>query len=139
MIYFDTDVLIHYFVAYDLTKHQQAQRLVSQALNDSVFYVSLLSVQETTYVMAKLKQTNQSIQEAVDIMLATSPVNYDMSMFRRASNLAFDLGFLNINDCLHTAIAEAQNCTELITYNRKDFSRIQSLTSLKITILASKE
>lgn len=32
-------------------------------------------------------------------------------------------------------MAEAHDCTELITYNRKDFVRIQPLTFLKITIL----
>jgi predicted nucleic acid-binding protein len=44
------------------------------------------------------------------------------------------IGFRQINDCIHTAIAE-KHCTELITYNKKDFSKIAKLTSINIKIL----
>lgn len=44
------------------------------------------------------------------------------------------LGFKNINDCVHTAIAE-QFADELRTYNKKDFSKIAPLTDLHISLI----
>ncbi len=61
--------------------------------------------------------------------------DYSPGIFDRAFKLARQIGFKHINDCLHTAMAEAYGCTELITYNRKDFVRIQPLTNLSVTIL----
>lgn len=135
MRYFDSDVLVHYFVNYEPIKHQQAQKLVKEAVDEGLFYISLLSVQETTFAMAKLREPLFEINEAFKQLLLTKPVAYEIIDFQRASQLAQHLGFQNINDCLHTALAEAHNCTELITYNRKDFVRIQPHSGLKITIL----
>ena len=59
---------------------------------------------------------------------------YEILHFKRALELARKIGFQNINDCLHTAIAE-EHCDELCTYNEADFKRIQTHTRLKITIL----
>ena len=135
MTYYDTDVLIHYFVNYEATKHLQAKQLVKQAVDDKTFYCSLLCVQETSFVMTKLQQSLENINQAVNQLLLTAPVGYDLPSFRRAFAMAQQIGFKNINDCLHLALAEAHHCTELITYNRKDFARLQPLTYLKITIL----
>jgi predicted nucleic acid-binding protein len=134
MVYFDTDVLVHYFVAYDHTKHQQASQLAGQAIHNHTFFISLLSLQELVFVMAKLKQPLPHINQITGQLLATGPVPYDAAHFSRASHLAQQVGFQNINDCLHAAIAEMY-CTELITFNKSDFNRIQSFTPLKITIL----
>lgn len=123
MIYFDANVLVHYFVDYEPAKHQQAKQLIQQSVNERTFYVTLLGVQETAFAMAKLQQSLANINRAVDQLLLTNPVGYDSFHFQRAVQLAQHLGFKNINDCLHTTLAEAQNCTELLTYNRKDFSR----------------
>lgn len=135
MTYYDTDVLIHYFVNYEATKHLQAKQLVRQAVDNETFYCSLLCVQETSFVMTKLQQSLENINQAVNQLLLTTPMGYDLSSFRRAAVLAQHIGFKNINDCLHVALAEAHQCTELITYNRKDFTRLQPFTSLKINIL----
>lgn len=134
MIYFDTDVLVHYFIVQDAAKHQQATQLVRQATADDVFYVSLLSIQETSFVLAKLKQSLATVRYAVDVLLNSGTDNYTVEEFRRAVELANGIGFKNINDCLHTALAET-HCSELCTYNHADFSRIQRHTSLKITLL----
>jgi predicted nucleic acid-binding protein len=135
MRYFDSDVLVHYFVNYEPVKHQQAQKLLKQAVDEGLFYISLLSVQETTFAMAKLRQPLLEINEAFKQLLLTKPVAYEISDFQQASQLPQHLGFQNINDCLHTALAEANNCTELITYNRKDFVHIHPHSRLEITIL----
>ena len=135
MIYFDSDVLTHYFIAYDAVKHEQSKEIVVKALADGLFYVSQLSMQELTHVMGKFNQPAPLIEEAMTILKAVSPVNYDLTQFERAFQLAARTGYSSINDCLHTAIAESENCTELVTYNRKQFEIIRSLTELKITIL----
>lgn len=61
-------------------------------------------------------------------------VQYEAFHFERAIELAQKVGFQNINDCLHTAIAESY-CTELYTFNSSDFKRIQDHTNLIIHIL----
>ncbi len=134
MIYFDTDVLVHYFMVQDAAKHQQASQLVRQATADGVFYVSLLSAQETAFVLAKLKQPPATIRYAVDVLLNSGTDNYTSDEFRRAVELANRIGFKNINDCLHRALAET-HCSDLYTYNRADFGRIQGYTSLNIRLL----
>ncbi len=135
MRYFDTNILVHYFVDYDLGKYRESRELVREAVFNDTFHLSLLCVQETGFAMSKLKQTLSDINRAVEQMLANNPVGYQKADFDRACELAQTLGFNNINDCLHTAMAEAHGCTELLTYNRKDFVRIQPLTTLKIIIL----
>ncbi len=135
MRYFDADVLVHYFVGYESVKHQQALELVKEAVEQKTFYVSLLAVQETIFVMSKLREPLAEINAALKQLLQTKPVGYHITDFQRAAQLAQQIGFQNINDCLHTALAEAHNCTELITYNRKDFVRIQPFSVLKINIL----
>ena len=108
---------------------------MQQAVDEKTFYVSLLCIQELSFAMTKLQQSLPDINQAVSQLLLTNPIGYNMANFRRASEIAQHIGFKNINDCLHTAIAEAQNCTGLMTYNRKEFDRIRSITSLNVTVL----
>lgn len=139
MTYFDSDVLVHYFVAYAPIQHQQSKAIVEKAMTDGLFYVSQLSMQELAHTMGKFNQPTPLVEEAMNILRATSPVNYDLTHFERAMQLATRTGFSSINDCLNTAIAESQNCTELITYNRKQFDIIKLLTNLNVTILKKDE
>lgn len=139
MIYFDSDVLAHYFVAYSLPEHMQAKDYIEKALTNGLFYVSQLSMQELAHVMGKFGEPIPLVEEAMSILRSTSPINYDLTHFDRAMELAVFTGFSSINDCLHTAIAELQNCTEIITYNRKQFDIIKFKTRLKVTILKADE
>ncbi len=61
-------------------------------------------------------------------------VSYSLTEIKRASHIAKQIGFRQINDCIHTSIAETY-CTELITYNKKDFSKIAKLASIPVKIL----
>jgi len=132
---FDADVLVHYFVGYEPTKHQQALQLVQEAVEQKTYSVSLLGVQETIFVMAKLKAPLAEINDALKQLLLAKPIGYEIADFNRAAQFAQHIGVQNINDCLHVALAEARGCAELITYNRKDFVRLQPFTSVKIIIL----
>jgi predicted nucleic acid-binding protein len=133
MIYFDSDVLIHYFIEQDSVKNKQSIGLYDHATSLNLFTCSLLSLQETAYVLSRLKVQSTDIEIMLD-SLTSETVGYEVSHFKRAVELAKKVGFQNINDCLHTAIAETY-CTELVTFNSADFKRIQKYTNLKITLL----
>lgn len=139
MIYFDTDVLVHYFVGYKPVQHTESKGHIERAMQSGLFYVSQLSMQELAHAMGKLNQPAPLVEEAISILKSTTPINYDLSHFDRAMQLAAFTGFSSINDCLHSAIAESQKCTEIITYNRKQFAIIQFKTKLKVTILKAPE
>ncbi len=40
MQYFDTDVLVHFVIKQDLTKHQKAQELILQAAKSNSFFIT---------------------------------------------------------------------------------------------------
>lgn len=134
MIYFDTDVLINYFVEQDVSKNQQSIRLFQEATSNGHFFCSLLCLQELSFVLSKLKVPNDIIENLTAELLTPFTANYTIEQYQRAVQLARKVGFQNINDCLHTAIAETY-CQELYTFNYSDFKRIQNYTNLKITIL----
>lgn len=135
MTYFDSDVLVHYFVPYKPVQHAESKEYVEKAMLNGLFYVSQLSMQELAHTMGKFNQPAPLIEEAMSILKSISPINYDLTHFERAMGLAALTGFSSINDCLHTAIAESQNCAEIITYNRKQFDIIKFKTKLKVIIL----
>jgi predicted nucleic acid-binding protein len=91
-------------------------------------------VQETAFVLYRLKVEPVKIHEVVQNLFPYWLENYDLSPFKRAVELARLMGFQNINDCLHAAIAE-EHCDELYTYDKADFKRIKDYIRLKIRIL----
>jgi predicted nucleic acid-binding protein len=133
--YFDTNVLINYLVEQDTEKQLQAKRLYAESAANQTFFITLLSLQELTYALAKIKVEQAEIEDAYEKWHSPELQDYSPDIFARAFWLSRYIGFKHTNDCLHTAMGEAYGCTELITYNRKDFVRIQPLTSLKIIIL----
>jgi predicted nucleic acid-binding protein len=134
MIYFDTDVLVHFVINQDETKHSVAKKMVIEAVQNSQFTLSTLSLQEWLFVMAKLSVSTEIIERNYTVFKQFATLSIDMETFERGHDLASQIGFRHINDCLHTAIAE-KHCTELITYNQNDFKKIEKLSSLKVTIL----
>jgi len=134
MIYFDTDVLIHLLIPQDPIKHQLAKDLYLSAVDENQFFISLLCLQETTFVLERLRQKAEDIEAMLNTFLSFDPVSYQVSEMKRGIYLAKTLGFHSINDCLHTAIAETY-CREIYTFNKADFKHIQKHSKLKITIL----
>jgi predicted nucleic acid-binding protein len=134
MIYFDTDVLVNAAIEQNPTKYIQANQIIEQAILSSKFQISWLSIQELGFVLAKLKEPKEVINVSLNQLISSLPVNYNKATFIRAIELANEIGFSDFNDCLHIAIAE-EHCTELYTYNSRDFGRIQPLTTLTIHIL----
>ncbi|GGC07172.1 type II toxin-antitoxin system VapC family toxin [Dyadobacter sediminis] len=134
MIYFDTDVIIHYFIKQDLNKHNLAIKLFREAFQSNQFFCSLLCLQEASFVFSKLNMPNSDIDVMTNKLLISSPVTFDVGQFKRAKVLANEIGFHNINDCLHLAIAEV-HCNQLYTFNKSDFNRLKRLTKLELVIL----
>lgn len=106
MIYFDTDVLINAFVNQDFEKHNFARSLYTDASYKETFFVSLLCLQETSFVLNKLFKKPEDIEKTLASLVLHNPANYNVVHFKRAIELARKIGFQHINDCLHTAIAE---------------------------------
>ena len=134
MIYIDTDVLVHAYIDQDTGKYHQANEIISRADSDGAAVVSTLSVQELVFVLAKLKTEDEDIDRVYNAVMQFEPLAYDGPVLRRAFEIAEFVGFRNISDCIHTAIAE-RHCTELITYNRSDFRRVSEVTTIQVTIL----
>ena len=134
MTYFDTDVLVNVFIIQDREKHRQAVEILRRRGRANTAAISTLSVQELLHVLNRRGVRAEGIRLAFERVMRFPPVTYGPAELRRAYDLATTIGFQNINDCIHTAIAE-EHCTELITYNRRDFRRIERLARVGITIL----
>lgn len=134
MIYFDTDFLIHYFVIQDRKKHLLVRKTFEKANIDKKVFISLLNLQEIAFVLTKFVLEQFEIDEKISQLYEFNPINYSFEDFTRAATLCQKVGFQNINDRLHTAIAET-HCQELYTFNQSDFKLIKDHTSLKINIL----
>ncbi|MCK9371683.1 MAG: PIN domain-containing protein [Sulfuricurvum sp.] len=134
MIYFDTDVLVHFVINQDEMKHSVAKKMVIEAVQNAQFSLSTLSLQEWLFVMAKLSVSTEIIERNYTVFKRFATLSIDMETFDRGHDLASQVGFRHINDCLHTAIAE-KHCLELLTYNQNDFKKIEKLSSLVVTIL----
>jgi len=135
MIYFDTDILVHSLIIQDKSKHDVSVSQIAEAIFENKCYISTLAIQETGFVLAKLGFNRDFIRHNILNLLYFATHFFAVNTFVRASDLAYEIGFKNINDCIHTALAE-EYCDELITYNKRDFQKIQKYTDLKITILS---
>lgn len=134
MTYFDSDVLVHYFYPQDPAKQALAQRQILHATSQNQMAISVISLQEVSFVLNKLNAPLNDINQALAFLEQVIVLPATLIDFQRAEILAQTIGFQNINDCLHTAIAE-QNCIELVTFNQSDFRKIQPMSTLTITIL----
>ena len=134
MIYFDSDFLINYYVIQDRKRHQLAVKIFDKANQNGEGFLSLLNLQEIAFVLSKLRVDIVEINDTLHTFNKFNPINYSFEDFKRAATLCQKVGFQNINDCIHIAIAET-HCQELYTFNQADFKLIKNHTSLKINIL----
>jgi predicted nucleic acid-binding protein len=134
MTYFDSDVLVHYLFLQDPAKQSIARQCIQSAASQGRACVSVLSLQEVSFVLAKLQVAKADIAKSLAQLKQLTVLETTLADFQRAEIMAQLIGFQNINDCIHTAIAE-QACLELVTFNHSDFNRIKPLSSLQITLL----
>ena len=86
------------------------------------------------FVLERLRIDREDIDTAYNEVMRLQPLAYDIGILRKSVDIAKHVGFRNINDCIHTAIAES-HCTELITYNKSDFRKIREFAKVRVTIL----
>ena len=134
MTYLDTDVLVHAYVIQDESTHREAIETIERESRENGTVISTLSVQEMLFVLDRLGVGAGEVYAAYEGLMRLRPVAYDLDNLRRGVEIAKEAGFRNINDCIHTATAET-HCTDLITYNRRDFERIRELTPIQVRIL----
>ncbi len=133
MIYFYTDVLLNYHVEQEPAQHEQARHLYQRAIQTGQAFVSLLTLNELVFILARLQVEWNDISTKIAKYEMLAPAGYTPAHFHRAMELAERVGFEYITECLHTAIAEA-HCDQLYTYNRGVFSRVQKHSPLTISI-----
>ena len=134
VIYIDTDVLVHAYVVQDAQKNRQANEVIKRVTENDAAMISTLSIQEMIFVLGRLGVDEKEIEIAYKELVQLKPIDYGLEILQRAFDMAKNVGFRNINDCIHTAIAESYRA-ELITYNKKDFNKIKEFTEIFITIL----
>lgn len=135
MHYFDSDVIFNYVVIQDAVKHEQANKLILEAIAQDQFIISTLVIQEVGYGLARFELKSDLIKYELDYLLSLNITNIHKEHLSRALQLAESIGFKHINDCIHAAVAESLNCDVFYTYNKSDFRRIQKISSLDIIIL----
>ncbi len=85
-------------------------------------------------MLYRLGQKQGDIEAVTRIFLKYDPASYDLTDMSRALKLCKYVGFGNINDCLHTAIAE-RYCETLCTFNKSDFRKIGKYSDIGLQIL----
>lgn len=133
MTYLDTDFIVNYLIIQNRDSNRIAIKRFGALKDKNKAFISLLTLQEVSFVFAKLRMESFRLEENLVFLEKWAKVNYTLDHFLRAKQLASKIGFHNINDCLHVAIAESY-CKELYTFNKNDFEKIRPLTSLHITI-----
>lgn len=136
MIYLDTDFIINYLIVQNKDFNRIAKKKFEAISDQRKIFISLLTLQEISFVLAKLRMDSYRIIDYISSIEKYVSINYTFGEFKRAQELASIIGFQNINDCLHTAIAES-HCKELYTFNKNDFSKIKNYNDLKINMLAT--
>ncbi|RYC68804.1 type II toxin-antitoxin system VapC family toxin [Spirosoma sordidisoli] len=136
MIYIDTDVLVNFFVIQKQAPqlHPIAIKAVKQATDKGLLFISIHSLNELGFALAKCGENRDAITSYVSSLYAADPVSVTLDHLKRATQIAYKVSFYHTSDCLHTAIAE-QYCDELITFNGSEFNLIRHHTKLKITVL----
>lgn len=136
MIYIDTDVLVNFFIIQKQAPHLHpiARKTMEQVTNQGLFFISIHSLNELGFALAKCDVKREAILEHVASLYAANPVSATLNHLKRATQIAYKVSFHHTSDCLHTAIAE-QYCDELITFNGSEFNLTRHHTKLKITVL----
>ncbi len=134
MVYLDTNILVYASINQDETKRELSLNLVdSLACSDSLV-LSVLSLQELSFTLAKLGMDYQLIQEDIAFYRQFVISAIDLTLFDEAHSLAVQSKRLtSLNDALHVVSAK-RHASKLITFD-KDFIAFQSHTNLPIEIL----
>ena len=76
MIYLDTDLIINTYVEQDSVKHKESIEFLEKINNNSTGKISVLSIQETLFVLAKLKVDKTKIISIFHQLMYLNPLVY---------------------------------------------------------------
>jgi predicted nucleic acid-binding protein len=134
MVYLDTNVLIYASVHQGEIRRQQAIDLIESLVNKNQLVLSVLSLQELAYTLAKLKVPLSIINQDIDFYRQFVRKSIDIALFDAAYYLAVKSQKLtSLNDAVHLAYAQ-HYATKLITFD-KDFAAFKPYTDLSIDII----
>ena len=132
MVFFDTSVLVTALVT-ELPNHERALDCLvkySQKNGDACTTTHVLAETYACLTSLPVKKrispmdAKSLIEESLVKNLEILPIVTQtyLSSIRRVSNMGMTSGI--IYDALHLEMAESSGCTELLTYNLKDFRRL---------------
>ena len=133
MVYLDTNVLVYASVNQDAIKHEQSLDLIESLVKRNELVLSVLSLQELSYTLAKLGLDYNLIAEDIGFYQSFVRGVIDVDLFNEAHVLAINAQRLtSLNDAVHTVCAR-RFANKIITFD-KDFIAFQSHTSLSIEV-----
>lgn len=134
MVYLDTNILVYASINQDEAKREISLNLIDSLASSDSLVLSVLSLQELSFTLAKLGMDYQLIQEDIVFYRQFVASAIDLTLFDEAHHLAILSNRLtSLNDALHTVYAK-RYASKLMTFD-KDFTAFQPHTSLPIEIL----
>ena len=132
MVFFDTSLLVTALVT-ELPNHERALDCLvkySRKKGDACTTTHVLAETYACLTSLPVKKrispmdAKSLIEESLVKNLEILPIDTQtyLSSIRRVSNMGMTSGI--IYDALHLEMAESSGCTELLTYNLKDFRRL---------------
>jgi predicted nucleic acid-binding protein len=132
MVFFDTSVLVTALVT-ELPNHERALDCLvkysrkkgdacttTHVLAETYACLTSLPVKKRISPMDAKSLIEESLVKNLEILPIVTQTY--LSSIRRVSNMGMTSGI--IYDALHLEMAESSGCTELLTYNLKDFRRL---------------
>ena len=132
MVFFDTSVLVTALVT-ELPNHERALDCLvkysrkkggacttTHVLAETYACLTSLPVKKRISPMDAKSLIEESLVKNLEILPIVTQTY--LSSIRRVSNMGMTSGI--IYDALHIEMAESSGCTELLTYNLKDFRRL---------------
>ncbi len=107
MIYLDSGFVNNFLIVQYKESNRIALKRFEILKNERKAFISLHSLQEVAFVLGKLRMDIFQIEENILVLEKITNANYSMPEFIRAKYLVKKIGFQNINDCLHVAMAES--------------------------------
>lgn len=134
MVYLDTNVLVYASVNQDAIKHKQSLDLIERLVKQNELVLSVLTLQELSYTLAKLGLDYDLITQDIEFYQSFVQGVVDVNMFNEAHDLAVRARRLtSLNDAVHAVYAK-HFATKIVTFDQ-DFVAFQMHTPLTIEVL----
>ena len=118
MVYLDTNVLVYASVNQDAMKHQQSLDIIERLVKQNELVLSVLSLQELSYTLAKLGLDYDLIAQDIEFYQSFVQGVIDVNLFNEAHVLAVSAHRLtSLNDAVHAVYAK-HFATKIVTFDR---------------------